>query len=236
MAPRSASTRCPSPCGRFGPRTPAWERRHAHPHTHDDEHAHAQPVGAHRRRHHPDAAAGAAAGALGAVHAAGTSPERIVAVERDILAKNDAFARENRRLFADRGLFASISCRAPDRARRRCWCARSTRCTAWSPIAVIEGDQQTSRDADRIRATGAPAVQINTGKGCHLDAQMVGQRARHAAADAGRHPVHRERRQPRLSGRVRPRRGAQGRHPVRHRRRGQAAQVSRHVPRRRSRC
>jgi hydrogenase nickel incorporation protein HypB len=42
------------------------------------------------------------------------------------------------------------------------------------PIAVIEGDQQTSRDADRIRAAGAPAVQINTGKGCHLDAHMVG--------------------------------------------------------------
>jgi hydrogenase nickel incorporation protein HypB len=42
------------------------------------------------------------------------------------------------------------------------------------PIAVIEGDQQTSFDAERIRATGAPAVQINTGKGCHLDAHMVG--------------------------------------------------------------
>ena len=42
------------------------------------------------------------------------------------------------------------------------------------PIAVIEGDQQTSNDAERIRATGAPAMQINTGKGCHLDAHMVG--------------------------------------------------------------
>ena len=42
------------------------------------------------------------------------------------------------------------------------------------PIAVIEGDQQTSNDAERIRATGAPAIQINTGKGCHLDAHMVG--------------------------------------------------------------
>ena len=41
------------------------------------------------------------------------------------------------------------------------------------PCAVIEGDQQTSADADRIRATGVPAVQINTGKGCHLDAKMV---------------------------------------------------------------
>ena len=41
-------------------------------------------------------------------------------------------------------------------------------------VAVIEGDQQTSNDAERIRATGAPAIQINTGKGCHLDAHMVG--------------------------------------------------------------
>jgi len=44
--------------------------------------------------------------------------------------------------------------------------------------AVIEGDQQTSRDADRVRATGAPAIQINTGKGCHLDAHMVGEALR----------------------------------------------------------
>jgi hydrogenase nickel incorporation protein HypB len=42
------------------------------------------------------------------------------------------------------------------------------------PLAVIEGDQQTRADADRIHAAGAPAVQINTGKGCHLDAHMVG--------------------------------------------------------------
>ena len=42
------------------------------------------------------------------------------------------------------------------------------------PIAVIEGDQQTSNDAERIRATGAKAIQVNTGKGCHLDAHMVG--------------------------------------------------------------
>lgn len=43
------------------------------------------------------------------------------------------------------------------------------------PIAVIESDQQTVNDAERIRATGVPAVQINTGKGCHLDAYMVGE-------------------------------------------------------------
>jgi hydrogenase nickel incorporation protein HypB len=47
------------------------------------------------------------------------------------------------------------------------------------PVAVIEGDQQTSNDADRIRATGAPAIQVNTGKGCHLDGHMVGHAFEH---------------------------------------------------------
>jgi hydrogenase nickel incorporation protein HypB len=53
------------------------------------------------------------------------------------------------------------------------------------PIAVIEGDQQTSNDAERIRATGAPAIQINTGKGCHLDAHMVGHASDHLAPAPG---------------------------------------------------
>ena len=53
------------------------------------------------------------------------------------------------------------------------------------PIAVIEGDQQTSFDADRIRQTGVQAVQINTGKGCHLDARMVGDAAHSLDPGAG---------------------------------------------------
>lgn len=53
------------------------------------------------------------------------------------------------------------------------------------PIAVIEGDHQTSNDADRIRATGAPAIQINTRKGCHLDAHMVGHALDHLALPPG---------------------------------------------------
>ncbi len=154
---------------------PHGSGEHAHPHTHDDEHAHAQPVGAHWRRHHPDAAAGAAAGALGAVHAAGMSPERIVAVERDILAKNDAYARENRQLFADCGLFVLNLVSSPGSGKTSLLVRTIAALRGVVPTAVIEGDQQTARDADRIRATGAPAIQINTGKGCHLDAQMVGQ-------------------------------------------------------------
>ena len=52
-------------------------------------------------------------------------------------------------------------------------------------IAVVEGDQQTSNDAERIRATGAPAIQVNTGKGCHLDAHMVGHALDALALPAG---------------------------------------------------
>ncbi len=102
------------------------------------------------------------------------------------------------------------------------------------PVAVIEGDQQTSNDAERIRATGAPAIQINTGKGCHLDAHMVGHALETLDAAAGLGAVHRECRQSRLPRRVRSRRGAQGRGALGDRGRGQAAQISRHVRGRRS--
>ena len=53
------------------------------------------------------------------------------------------------------------------------------------PVVVIEGDQQTTNDADRIRETGAPAIQINTGKGCHLDGHMVGHALDHLAPGPG---------------------------------------------------
>jgi hydrogenase nickel incorporation protein HypB len=92
------------------------------------------------------------------------------------------------------------------------------------PVAVIEGDQQTSQDAERIRATGAPAIQINTGKGCHLDAHMVGH-AMEKLDLPGIPADDRERRQPGLPGGLRPRRGAQGGDPLGHRGRGQADQV-----------
>ena len=57
--------------------------------------------------------------------------------------------------------------------------------TGRHPVAVIEGDQQTRLDADRIAATGAPVVQLNTGKGCHLDAHQVGHALASLAMPAG---------------------------------------------------
>jgi hydrogenase nickel incorporation protein HypB len=100
--------------------------------------------------------------------------ERIVAIEQDILARNDAFAARNRRLFRDRGVFALNFVSSPGSGKTTLLVRTIEALKGSYPVAVVEGDQQTSLDADRIRATGAAAVQINTGKGCHLDAQMVG--------------------------------------------------------------
>jgi hydrogenase nickel incorporation protein HypB len=111
---------------------------------------------------------------LGAVHDHGMPAERIVAIEQDILARNDAFAARNRRLFRDRGVFALNFVSSPGSGKTTLLVRTIEALKGSYPVSVVEGDQQTSLDADRIRATGAAAVQINTGKGCHLDAQMVG--------------------------------------------------------------
>jgi hydrogenase nickel incorporation protein HypB len=94
-------------------------------------------------------------------------------IEQDILAKNDAYAAQNRKAFEEKGIFALNLVSSPG-AGKTALLVRTIRALGDRfEISVIEGDQQTSHDAERIRATGAPAVQINTGKGCHLDAHMV---------------------------------------------------------------
>ncbi|HEY0722347.1 MAG TPA: hydrogenase nickel incorporation protein HypB [Gammaproteobacteria bacterium] len=107
-------------------------------------------------------------------HAPGLSQERMVQIEQDILGKNDGYAAENRRWFARRGIFALNLLSSPGSGKTTLLVKSIAALQGQLPIAVVEGDQQTSTDADRIRATGAPAIQVNTGKGCHLDAHMVG--------------------------------------------------------------
>jgi len=97
----------------------------------------------------------------------------MVQIEQDILAKNNTFAQANRQTLAQRGIFALNLVSSPGSGKTTLLC-KTIALLGQLPVAVIEGDQQTSQDADRIRATGAPAIQINTGKGCHLDAHMVG--------------------------------------------------------------
>ncbi len=102
------------------------------------------------------------------------SQERIVQIERDILGKNDDLANINRARFAKARVFALNFVSSPGAGKTSLLVKTISDLKDRQPIAVIEGDQQTSNDAERIRATGVPAVQVNTGKGCHLDASMVG--------------------------------------------------------------
>ncbi len=111
-------------------------------------------------------------GAAG-VSVPGLTQERLIEVETSILAKNDGIAASNRRVLDALGVLALNLVSSPGSGKTTLLC-RTIAALGDAPLAVIEGDQQTSADADRIRATGARAIQINTGKGCHLDAAMVG--------------------------------------------------------------
>ena len=101
------------------------------------------------------------------------SQGRMVQIEQDILGKNDQYAAANRSWFRAKGILALNLVSSPGSGKTSLLTRSIQDLKGRYPLAVIEGDQQTSHDADRIRATGVPALQINTGKGCHLDASMV---------------------------------------------------------------
>jgi hydrogenase nickel incorporation protein HypB len=105
----------------------------------------------------------------------GHEPQRVslLEIETRVLAKNDALAVQNRAWLTARGILALNLMSAPG-AGKTTLLERTIRDTATcTPLFVLEGDQATSNDGERIRAAGAPVVQINTGAGCHLDAEMV---------------------------------------------------------------
>ncbi len=118
-------------------------------------------------------------------HAPGLSQARMVQIEEDILAKNDRYAQANRRLFARQGILALNLVSSPGSGKTTLLARTLEELRDEMPMSVIEGDQETSHDAERLRATGARAIQINTGKGCHLDAHMVGHAAEHLAPGQG---------------------------------------------------
>lgn len=101
------------------------------------------------------------------------APAAVVALETRILAKNDALAARNRAWFAGREILALNLVSSPG-AGKTTLLERTIRDLSGElAIGVLEGDQATSFDRDRIRRAGAPAVQLNTGTGCHLEADMV---------------------------------------------------------------
>ena len=109
----------------------------------------------------------------------------MVEIEQNILSKNDRYAAANRAWFAERGLLALNLVSSPGSGKTTLLTRTVEGLKGRYGMAVIEGDQQTANDAERIRATGVPALQINTGKGCHLDAHMVGHALESLAPEAG---------------------------------------------------
>jgi hydrogenase nickel incorporation protein HypB len=131
-------------------------RRFTHAHDHGRDHAHDH---AHDRR-----------------HLAPVLPPRdrvTVSLEAKVLAKNDSIASDTRAWFQAHNIVALNLVSSPGSGKTTLLVRTITEMRDSRSIYVVEGDQETSRDAELIRETGAPAIQLNTGTGCHLDAAMV---------------------------------------------------------------
>jgi hydrogenase nickel incorporation protein HypB len=120
-----------------------------HEHKHEDEHNHN-----HSHNHSHD-------------------QERKIEIEQDILYKNNLLAERNRGYFQGRNILALNLVSSPGSGKTTILEKTINDLQKDMAFSVIEGDQQSMNDASRIKATGAPVVQINTGSGCHLDAEMI---------------------------------------------------------------
>jgi hydrogenase nickel incorporation protein HypB len=132
---------------------PEQEHEHDHDHVHEHGHGHGHEHGHGHGHQEPQT--------------------RTVTLEQAVLARNDALAELNREWLAQRGILAVNLMSSPGAGKTTLLERTIRELGAELSVSVVEGDQETVLDADRIRATGAPAVQINTGSGCHLDAQML---------------------------------------------------------------
>jgi hydrogenase nickel incorporation protein HypB len=133
---------------------------HDHHHDHDHDHHHDQD------HHHHDGA-------------------QVIDLERRVLARNDHIASHNRADFARAGVLALNLLGSPGAGKTSLLERTIREAGSELGISVIEGDQATARDADRVRAAGARAVQVQTGAVCHLDAQMVARASRELAPVPG---------------------------------------------------
>lgn len=141
--------------GTGGPHAHGRDHHHHHDHLHGDD----QPANTSHAHGKPGESA------------------RIVEIEKNILAKNQMFADANRAWWSSMRLLVLNLVSSPGAGKTSLLVKSLEELRDRMPICVIEGDQETSNDAERIRRTGVPAVQINTGRGCHLDAHLVGHAA-----------------------------------------------------------
>ncbi len=139
-------------------------------HSHDHDHDH----GDHSHHHHDEEGTHDYGQGPAHAHAPGLSQARMVQIEQDILGKNKQYATANRRWFNERGILALNLVSSPGSGKTSLLTRTIDDLKSELKLSVIEGDQQSANDAERIRKTGVKALQINTGKGCHLDAHMVG--------------------------------------------------------------
>ncbi|MCP4983720.1 MAG: hydrogenase nickel incorporation protein HypB [Gammaproteobacteria bacterium] len=155
-------------CGEGETKIEGEPRRHDHHHEHGHDHHH---------EHSHDYGEGPAH-----AHAPGMSQSRMVQIEQDILGKNNEYAMVNRGYFLQKGMLTLNLVSSPGSGKTTLLTSTLNELKDEFPQVVIEGDQQTSNDAERIRETGVVAIQINTGKGCHLDAHQVGHAVDHLDA------------------------------------------------------
>lgn len=131
---------------------------HDHHHGHDHHHHHHHDPDHHHHDHdHP--------------HEHGH--REVIDLERDILQKNDLLAERNRGYFEAKNIVTLNMMSSPGSGKTTLLEATIRKMDGAVPVYVIEGDQQTMNDAERIASTHAKVVQVNTGKGCHLDSDMV---------------------------------------------------------------
>jgi hydrogenase nickel incorporation protein HypB len=113
------------------------------------------------------------------------SASRTLQLEQDILARNNHLAEHNRGWLEGREIVAFNLMSSPGAGKTSLLERTIRELGAQIPICVVEGDQETTLDAERIGATGCPAVQINTGSGCHLDAAMLSDALKRLKPPAG---------------------------------------------------
>lgn len=132
---------------------------HTHHHHHHDEHSHGDGQDHHSGNGHH--------------HEHGAASKTVLEIEQDILGKNNLLAERNRGYFEAKNILAINLVSSPGSGKTALLERTLQDLKGERSCYVIEGDQQTSNDANRIAATGAEVVQVNTGKGCHLEADMV---------------------------------------------------------------
>ncbi len=138
-------------CGQLdGPVIIKPGEENSHHHHHDHEYNHDHNHGDHHHTH-----------------------DKQILVEQDILQKNNLLAERNRGFFDAKEIIAINLVSSPGSGKTSLLEKTISRLKNDKQLFIIEGDQQTMNDANRIQQAGAPVVQINTGSGCHLDAEMI---------------------------------------------------------------